>query len=225
MDQPCSFEDLRDCLRSIASVNRLTRAYHPTLHWLDYVYSMLPRQLLPLHIVDVGCGYGDLLRQIQVWADDRNLPVKLTGIDLNPQAIRAAREVTLPGSMTFLSGNAFSFHPPEGIDLVVSSLTTHHMENREIVEFLHWMEATARLGWFVNDLHRQPFPYHAFRLLSRFTRWHRFVKHDGPVSILRSFRHADWVELCQSAGIPEQSYVIREYRPARLCVARLRQKV
>ena len=84
------------------------------------------------------------------------------------------------------------------------------------------MERTSRLGWFINDLHRQAVPYHAFRLLSRFTRWHPFVKHDGPVSILRSFRREEWVSLCRAAALPEKSYLVREYRPARLCVARLR---
>ena len=222
MDQPCSYETLRDCLRSIASVNRLTRAYEPTLHWLGHVYSVLPRQQFPLHIVDVGCGYGDMLRRIHRWAGDRHLPVQLTGIDLNPNAVRAAREVTMPGTVTYLAGDAFQFRPPEGIDIVISSLMTHHLENREITDFLHWMETNARLGWFINDLHRQAVPYHAFRLLCRFTRWHPFVKHDGPVSILRSFRRDDWLALCRAAALPEKAYLVREYRPARLCVARLR---
>ena len=222
MDQPCSYADLRGCLQSIAQINRLTRAYHPTLHWLSHVYSKLPRQTAPLHIVDVGCGYGDMLRRIEQWAADRALPVRLTGIDLNPAAVRAAREVTRPGTVTYLTGNAYDFKPPEGIDIVISSLTTHHMENREIVEFLAWMERSARLGWFINDLHRKAMPYYAFRLLARFMPWHPFTKQDGPVSILRSFREEDWRHLLKAAAIPERACLIRTYRPARLCVARLR---
>ena len=213
---------MRDCLHDIAQVNRLTGAYHPTLHWLGHVYGRLPRLRHPLHIVDVGCGYGDMLRRIQRWAVDRNLPVQLTGIDLNADAVRAAREVTLPGTVTYLAGNAFDYRPEEGIDLVISSLMTHHLENRQIVEFLDWMERNARLGWFINDLHRQPVPYHAFRLMAGLTRWHPFVKHDGPVSILRSFRAEDWTALLRSAAIPAGATLIREYRPGRLCVARLR---
>jgi SAM-dependent methyltransferase len=222
MDQPCTYDDLRACLRSIASVNRLTFAYRPTLDWLNYVYSVLPRQSAPVHIVDLGCGYGDMLRRIALWAEERHLPVTLTGIDLNPDAIRAAREATIPGTVTFLAGDAFDFRPPEGIDIVISSLVMHHLPNREIVDVLDWMESTVRLGWFINDLHRQPLPYHLFRILAGFTTWHRFVKHDGPVSILRSFRREDWVALCRAARIPEKAYIIREYKPARLCVARLR---
>ena len=221
MDQPCSFEDLRDCLRDIARVNRLTRAYAPTLHWLNRFYGKLPRQEHPIHIVDVGCGYGDMLRRVHVWAKDLGLPVKLTGIDLNPAAIRAAREATVPGTVTFLAGNAFEFEPAGGIDLVISSLLTHHLEEAELVDFVAWMESVSRFGWFINDLHRQAVPYYAFRVFSRFTRWHRFVKHDGAVSILRSFREDDWKRLLKAARIPQDA-VVREYPPARLCVERLR---
>ena len=222
MDVPCTYDELRGCLRDIARVNRLTFAYRPTMDWLDHVYAVMPLQEKPLHIVDVGCGSGDMLRRIHRWAGDRNLPVVLTGIDLNPNAIRAAREVTLPGTATFLAGDALEFKPSTGIDLVISSLLTHHLQYGEIVEFLRWMEATARMGWFVNDLHRRAVPYYLFRWVSRLTRWHPFVKHDGPISILRSFRAEDWMALCRAAELDDQAYLIREYWPARLCVARLR---
>ncbi len=222
MDQPCSYEQMRDCLHDIARVNRLTLAYQPTLHWLGLVCEAQPVPR-PLRIVDVGCGYGDALRRIHHWAAARNLPVELTGIDLNPDAIRAAREATpATTGITFLAGNVYDWNPPEGVDIVLSSLLTHHLRDAEIVDFLAWMEATARLGWFINDLHREPMPYRLFRTLVRFTRWHPFVKHDGPVSILRSFRPEDWRRLCAAAAIPPEAYELLHHRPARLCVSRIR---
>jgi SAM-dependent methyltransferase len=225
MDLPCSYDDLRGCLRDISRVNRLTLAYRPTLRWLDVFYARLPLQTRPIHIVDVGCGYGDMLRRVRVWAQDRRLPVILTGIDLNPNAIRAAREATIPGTVTFLAGNAFDFKPAGGIDLVINSLLMHHLESTEIVEFLAWMERAARFGWFINDLHRQPVPYYGFKLMAAFAGWHRFVKHDGAVSILRGFRPADWEKLLRAAGIPRNEAQIQEVPPARLCVARLRKSL
>ncbi len=164
-----------------------------------------------------------MLRRVQRRAHTRQLPVRLTGIDLNPDAVRAAREATPSGGITYVAGNAYDFKDPEGIDLVISSLLTHHLEDVEIVQFLEWMEASARLGWFINDLHRQPVPYHLFRVLSRLTHWHRFVKHDGAVSILRSFRANEWRVLCQAAAIPAADYAVQTYVPARLCVARQKQ--
>lgn len=222
MDQPCSYEDLRACLHDISRVNRLTRAYHPTLRWLNFFYTQLPLQDRPIHIVDIGCGYGDMLRRVHHWAKDRGLPVTLTGLDLNPDAIRAAREATIPGTITFLSGNAFDFDPPGGIDVVINSLLMHHLETPYLVELLNWMERVSRLGWFINDLHRQPFPYYAFKFMAALSPWHRFVKHDGAVSILRSFRLEDWRALLAAAHIPLNEVRIEPVRPARLCVARLR---
>lgn len=224
MDQPCALADLRTCLRDISRVTALTGGYRPTMDWLNHVYSVMPVQPRPLHIVDVGCGYGDFLRRIHRWAADKNLPVTLTGIDLNPDAVQVARAATIPGTVTYLAGNAHDFHPPQGIDLVISSLVMHHLENREIVDMLDWMESSAGLGWFINDLHRRKFPYQAFKLLAGVMPWHRFVKHDGPVSILRSFRPEDWGALLKAAAIPEKDYVLRQYVPARLCVARIKIK-
>ena len=223
MDQPCSYEDLRGCLRSIAQVNRLTQAYRPTLHWLKDVSEATPRQSRPMHIVDVGCGFGDMLRRVHEWALKQGVAVRLTGIDLNADAVRAAQEATGPATITYLAGNAYDFVDPEGIDVVISSLLTHHLEHAEIIRFLDWMETNARVGWFINDLHRQPVPYHLFRVLSRLMPWHRFVKHDGAVSILRSFREAEWREMCRAAAIPTKGYVVQTHVPARLCVARLKQ--
>jgi SAM-dependent methyltransferase len=223
MDEPCSYEDLRACLHDIAQVNRLTLAYRPTISWLDELIAAHPKSTAPLRIVDVGCGYGDTLRQIDAWATKRGVKVVLTGIDLNPDAIRAATEATPPAHpIEWIVGDALSAAMASEIDVVVCSLLTHHLTDPQIVQFLQWMESSARRGWFINDLHRQRIPYHLFRLLARFTHWHPFVKNDGPVSIRRSFVFEDWKSLCATAGLDAHSVSIKEYRPARLCVSRMR---
>ncbi len=223
MDQPCSFEELRACLRDIARVNRLTLAHRPTLAWLGELIVRLPRAATPLQIIDVGCGYGDSLRRIHTWAAQRGVALELTGIDLNGDAIRAAAAATPAGlGIRWVHGDAFSYEPSNGIDIVLSSLLTHHLAEPEIVRFLSWMEETARLGWFVNDLHRRAFPYRAFRLLTHVVPFHSFVKHDGLVSIRRSFLAEDWQRLCRMARLSLADVAIREYRPARLCVGRIK---
>jgi SAM-dependent methyltransferase len=223
MDQPCSFEELQACLHDIARVNTLTFAHRPTLSWLDELIASMPKPAGPLRIVDVGCGYGDMLRRIDSWAVKRGIAVTLTGIDLNPNAIRAAREATSPMQrIEWLVGDALCDHPADDVDIVLSTLLTHHLPDSQIVSFLDWMEGTARLGWFINDLHRQPVPYHLFRLWAKFSNWHAFVRHDGPVSIRRSFVPEDWLKLCSAAEIAPEVVSIREYRPARLCVGRIK---
>jgi SAM-dependent methyltransferase len=222
MDRPCSYEELRDCLHDIAQVNRLTFAYRPTITWMEKLVAT-HRPSGPLRVVDVGCGYGDTLRKIDSWATSRGIPVTLIGIDLNPDAIRAAREAT-PSTqrIEWIVGDALSDAATGEIDVVINSLLTHHLTDAQIVHFLRWMEQRTRLGWFINDLHRQPIPYHLFHLLTRFTTWHPFVKYDGPVSIRRSFLIEDWQQLTASAGLPLEAISIQEYRPARLCVSRIK---
>jgi trans-aconitate methyltransferase len=221
MDEPCSYEEFRECLKDLAQVNRLTFAYRPTLTWLR---SVLVKSSAPVHIVDVGCGGGDVLRQIERWAASDGFEVTLTGIDLNPYAARAAAEQTTAHSkIEWVTGDAFSYQPAVPIDVVISSLFTHHLPDGEIVRFLAWMERVATRGWFINDLHREQMPYHGFQLLARIMRWHRFVQHDGPVSIRRAFRVEDWQRYLAQAGIEPGAADIRTYRPARLCVSRVKQ--
>jgi SAM-dependent methyltransferase len=219
MDGPCSYEELRDCLRDIAKVNRLTMAYRPTAEWLERVVNTGSFSR-PLRIVDVGCGYGEMLRRIEQWAKRRGLAVELIGVDLNAGAVRAAREASAGSGIEWVAGDAYSCAAAEEADVVISSLLTHHLAESEIVRFLEWMERTARAGWFVNDLHRQAVPYYLFRAAASMTGWHPFVKNDGPVSIRRSFVPEDWRRMLAAAGVSGAE--IAEFRPARLCVGRVK---
>jgi hypothetical protein len=103
---------------------------------------------------------------------------------------------------------------------VVSSLFTHHLGEADVVRFIKWMEQHAELGWFINDLSRGAIPYYLFRWFAKFAGLHRFVQHDGPVSIARSFVPEDWERMCAAAGQNGSDIVIRKFRPARLCVER-----
>lgn len=220
MDEPCTYETFRDCLRDLETINRLFLGYRPTERWL---YPLLRAARTPLHVVDVGCGGGDLLRRIEHWSRRNRCPVHLTGIDLNPHAARAATELTPPGSkIQWITGDAFSYRPSTPIDLVLSSLFTHHLTDPDIVRFLAWMEQVAAKGWFINDLHRSRTSFHGFRLLAALMRWHPFVQHDGPVSFRRSFSPHDWLAYLQQAGLDPAHVAIQPAAPGRLCLARLK---
>ena len=220
MDGPCSYEELRDCLHDLAQVNRFTFGLQPALEWLEQFGQAGD----PLHIVDVGCGGGDMLRRIQAWAARRRMPVRLTGIDLNPNAIRAAREFAPKGSsIRWVTGDAYSFDAAaDPVDIVISNAVTHHMPDDEIVRFLKWMERVTRRGWFITDLYRSRTPYLTFKVLATAMRWHRFVRNDGPVSIRRAFLPEDWRQYAELAGLSLREVRIFTHWPARLCVARVK---
>jgi 2-polyprenyl-3-methyl-5-hydroxy-6-metoxy-1,4-benzoquinol methylase len=220
MDEPCTYEDFRECLVDLGQVNQLTFAYRPTLDFLERLVGTTESRQ-PLRIVDVGSGGGDMLRRVEMWARRRGVAVALTGIDLNPHAARAARELAESDTaIEWITGDAFTYEEP--VDVVLSSLFTHHLEKVEIVRFLAWSEAVASRGWFVSDLCRESTPYRLFGVFAKVMRWHRFVQHDGPVSFRRSFREQDWERMLGEAGIAASDVRLKRWTPARLCVERMK---
>jgi SAM-dependent methyltransferase len=220
MDEPCSYEEFRGCLRDLESVNRTVLSYRPTVRWLNQ-FSHLTAETL--HVLDVGSGAGDMLRRVEEWAQHTYLTVQLAGIDRNPNAARAAREFAPPASrIKWITGDIFSYQPPAGIDIVLSSQFTHHLSDAEVVRFLQWMERNAKRGWFINDLARGKRSYKLFKMLARYMDWHRFVQHDGPVSILRSFTTEDWRGYIREAGFEHLPIKIEPAWPGRLCVSRVK---
>jgi SAM-dependent methyltransferase len=219
MDEPCSRDELRACLRDLARLNRWFLGYRPILKWLSTVAPSSSNR--PLHILDVACGYGDTLRRIERWARMRGIAVELTGLDLNPDAIAIATEATPSTSaIRWVVSDVFRFQPDKPVQLIVSSLFTHHLTETDVVRFVQWMESNAQFGWFINDLSRAAIPYHLLRIFSKIAGLHHFVQHDGPVSIARSFVPEDWRRICAAAGLRPNDISIQSVRPARLCVSR-----
>jgi SAM-dependent methyltransferase len=221
MDEPCSREQLRACLRDIARTNRWTMAYRPMFDWLNTLIPLLRLTVGPIRVLDVGFGYGDTLRRIECWAKRHRIHVELIGIDRNPEATAIASDASLAScTINWISADVFSFKLQRPVHLVVSSLFAHHLVEDDVVRFLMWMEQHTETGWFITDLQRTPISYHFFRRFSKLTRLHPFVQHDGPVSIARSFVHEDWRRMCEAACINNSNVLIRSFRPSWLCVAR-----
>jgi SAM-dependent methyltransferase len=217
MDEPCTREQLRACLHDVTRLNRWFLAYRPLFAWLDSFATVSH----PLHILDVGCGNGDALRRIALWASQRNVSVELTGLDINPDAVAIAAELTPPPSrIRWISSDIFTYTPDRPVHLVISTIFTHHLLDCDLVRFLEWMEQYAALGWFINDLSRAAVPYHLLRAFCKLARLHPFVQHDGPVSIARAFVSEDWHRVCAAALLSSRAVTIRPFTPARLCVSR-----
>ena len=221
-DAGTDYGTFRACLVDLAVVNRVTLAHRPTLAFLAAIAKrgLWPRDRV-LRIVDLGSGYGDALRAIDRWAARRGLPFEGIGVDLNPWSARAAAEVTPSGRpLRWVTADALIGDAPA--DIMVSSLFTHHLPDHAVVQLMRRMETQASLAWFINDLHRHPLPHGAFTFLSRVMRWHRFVRHDGPVSILRAFTPADWATLVVHAGLDPSAIAVARRFPYRICVARVK---
>lgn len=206
------YDTFRACLVDLERVNRASLGYRPTLAWLDRV----AQGRRTLRILDVGSGHGDMLRRVWQWAQSRNIAVDLMGVDLNPWSTRAAGEAT-PAHMAirYQTADLFDIGPDRDFDVILSALFAHHLPDPDLVRFVRWMERSARVGWFVNDLHRHPVPEWGLRAIFGVLPVHRFVRHDGPVSVRRAFTRADLAALLQEAGVPEGRASIRWQFPFR----------
>lgn len=197
----------------LATVNSVTMARRPTLDFL----ARATMGRTSFRLLDVGFGDGDMLRRISRWAAKRGVDVDLVGVDLNPRSEQAAR--VHGGAIRYVTGD-YADLADEPWDVIVSSLVAHHMTHAQLVAFLRFMDAHATAGWFVNDLHRHGFAHWGFPILAAVARWHPIVRHDGTLSIARSYRPDEWPPILAEAGISQAK--VRRVFPFRLCVERLR---
>jgi 2-polyprenyl-3-methyl-5-hydroxy-6-metoxy-1,4-benzoquinol methylase len=204
-------------LHDLARVNRWTFTAHPVIAFMKDAIGEAKR----FRLIDVGFGDGDILRAIARWARRRGIQAELVGVDLNEKSVRAAQAAT-PAELAidYRAGDYLDQQGP--FDFVISSQVTHHMTDDQLMTFLRYMEAEARMGWLICDLHRHGFAHWGYPILARLMRVHRIVREDGQLSIARSFRPAEWRELLAEAGIaPGAARIVRRF-PFRLCVERVR---
>lgn len=206
-------------LHDLARVNRFTFTAWPTLAFLRRAVGDTKR----FRLMDVGFGDGDVLRAVARWAKRRGVEADLVGVDLNEKSVKAARDATPAGmAIDYRAGDYLDQAGPW--DFIVSSQTTHHMTDDQLLTFLRTMEREARVGWLICDLHRLAFAYWGFPILARLLMVHRIVREDGRLSIARSFRKADWEAYLREAGVPPgEARIVRRFA-SRLCVERLKER-
>lgn len=199
----------------LAQVNVVTMAARPTLNFLARATKGMTR----FKLLDVGFGDGDMLRRIARWAARRGIAAELVGVDLNPRSELAARAHTPADTPIHWITGDYADLAGQGWDIVISSLVAHHMTHAQLVAFLRFMDRESARGWLVNDLHRHGFAHWGFPILANLARWHPIVRHDGKLSIARSYRPAEWPPILAEAGV-SGARVYRAF-PFRLCVEKL----
>lgn len=201
--------ELERVLQDLGRFNGTMFGRTPILSWLRRAVESQPAGTAT-HVLDVGCGYGDLLRAVRRWSRNRGLDVALHGIDLNPETVRIAQTATRPEDrINYHIADVFGYRPEAPVDLIVSSLFAHHLSDDALVRFLRWMEANARRGWLICDLQRHVVPYALIGPLGKLSRVHPIVVSDGRISVARSLTRPEWRGRLDEAGISRQAVTIR----------------
>lgn len=155
------------------------------------------------HISDWGCGGGDALKAIAVWAKKRKLPLKLTGVDASAGAICfAQKETSSHLNIKYLQTDVMSDELKENqFDIILSSLFTHHFEDDAWVQLVTKMIRTAKRGVIITDLHRHWLLYYALIAIFNVVIPNKMMRHDGPLSVRRSFKKNELKSLLAKAGV------------------------
>lgn len=201
-DLHSSGADLQQALRELDRINFLLGGNYVTLSGIS---KLLEKQPAPdnVHIADLGCGSGDMLRLIRIMMEKRNRPATLTGIDANLNVIDFARSLT-PGHyrITYETVNIFSeSFRARRFDIVTASLFFHHFTSAQLIDFFRELKNQVAIGVVINDIHRHWFAYHSIKWLTRMFSRSAMVKNDAPLSVLRAFKKSELVEILQRAGL------------------------
>ncbi len=158
-------------------------------------------------ILDVGAGSGELLRVTAGWARQTNRRVIAVGLELNERSAKSINEESERfDEISSVRGNALELPFADSqFDYVICSLFTHHFLDEQVVQILREMSRVARRRIFVIDLHRHPIAYFLYTTLGKIVLHNRLLRHDGALSILRSFKTYELLELGKQAGLRELS--------------------
>lgn len=189
---------LADSLRDLASVNR----------WLGGTRAVLTalRSVLPAggSLLDVGTGAGDIPRALARLARRRGEPARIVGCDLHAQTVAIAAAWCAPfPEIRIVRGDALALpFPDRAFDVALLSLTFHHFDDDAQIVALRELARVARRAIVVNELERSWPNYIGARLLAA-TLWrgNRLTRHDGPLSVLRSFTADELLARARAAGL------------------------
>jgi 2-polyprenyl-3-methyl-5-hydroxy-6-metoxy-1,4-benzoquinol methylase len=192
------FEDVKICIKELNTINTLLGGHSITLQGIESFYSDNKNLFT---VCEIGSGGGDNLKAIS----KKFTNATFTGIDLKKSCIDFAKLQYKELKTEWIASDYSKVKFTDKPDIIFSSLFCHHFSNEELVVMLNWMKKNSRKGFFINDLQRNATAFYLIKWLTVLFSKSYMVKHDGPVSVARSFRKKDWQLLFSKAGINNYS--------------------
>lgn len=192
---------LRDTLDKLETINRLLGGNSVTLKGLKKIL-LKSSKTKTITIVDLGCGHGDILRDVAKFGRKNSYKFKLIGIDANNAAIDYAKALSKDyPELSFETIDVFSEDfKKQTYDVVLCTLFLHHFKNNEIIPFLKSTVQKASIGVIVNDLHRHKLAYYLFKMIGLFIK-NKMVREDGLTSVLRAFKRNELETILTKTGV------------------------
>ncbi|MDP5230903.1 MAG: methyltransferase domain-containing protein [Cellulophaga sp.] len=184
-DEP--IESLKAVFQDINRVNKLLGGNNITINAIENIIDKNPQE--QYIIVDMGCGDGNMLREVASYFRKNKIIGKFIGIDLNQNALSIAKEVSSDfPEIEFVYQNILKIDAATfSCDILINTLTMHHFTDEQVVLFLNKFTQLARFAVVINDLQRSRVAYYLFHLFSSIFIKTKIAKIDGLISIRRAF--------------------------------------
>jgi 2-polyprenyl-3-methyl-5-hydroxy-6-metoxy-1,4-benzoquinol methylase len=168
-----------------------------------YIKMSAAQQQNKITMVDLGCGGGDLAKVIHRWAAYRQLNFEVTGVDINDDIVQFATQQSLGyTNLKFQSHDIFSAEFAEkNFDIACLNNVCHHFDDAKLIVLLKLLQQQTKAAIIINDLQRSPVAYYGFIVISKLFNLSYLAKHDGPLSVLRSFKRVELEQLMIAAAI------------------------
>lgn len=206
MDEPG--QDAGELARALADLRRVNRWLGGTRVIRHHLARLIARHPRPRYrILDVATGSGDVPLAIVRWARRRGIEVEVVGSDNHPVTLELARAHTA-GEPAVATELADALRLPYGhgaFHFALCSTALHHFDRQaDAVQVLREIDRVSSLGWIVADLARsRPALLGARLLAATVWRTHPVTRHDGPLSVRRSYTAAELRALADEAGFRE----------------------
>ena len=193
--------DSKELERVLKDINRVNRILGGNAITVNAVIRLIQEHSKESYrILDMGCAEGNMLRELAMAARKKDIKLDLIGIDLNSDALTMARKASIDfpeivyHKKDILSADLSEF----GCDIVMTTLTIHHFQNSEILNFVKQFTKLASIGVVINDLHRSALAYYLFKGFSLIFIKTKVAKIDGLASIRKGFLKSDLMDLSRS---------------------------
>ena len=191
--------------RALAGLRRIN-AWSQTARVLAAAMARIAseRSLRALKVLDVACGGGDIALHVANRLSRAGLEAEVHGCDISQTAIDHA---TANAAVQGVSGARFYVHnaleqvPPDGYDIITSTLFLHHLTDSDAVRLLRNLATATRHALLVDDLVRNRRGYWLAQLGCRLLSRSPVVHYDGPASVLGAYTLAEARQLASAAGL------------------------
>ena len=214
IDLPESYNrsEYAESLADIRTVNRYLGDYQTVSNFFSALLQGIESSAdRPISVLDVATGSADIPVEIVKWARSRGITMAVTAVDVNPLAVREAVDLTRAyPEITIAVADGFSLpYGDASFDIVLCSKTLHHFGEEDTVRLLKEIGRVAAIGYIIMDLRRSWVAWLLISILARIFSRNRLTRHDGPMSVLRSYTVAELAVLAGSAGLAS-SRIVRE---------------